>query len=83
MLTGETRSTHSNNGPNAAYFTIIPKSTDQVLNLSPTVRGRQLSARAMARPSLSTTLLDSFYNDMFTTERTNGPIIYFDCAAFM
>jgi hypothetical protein len=35
MLTGETQSTHSNNGPSAAYFTIIPKYTDQVLNLSP------------------------------------------------
>lgn len=83
MLKGETRSTHSNNGPSAVYYTIIPKQTDQVLNLSPHGKKPATNCQRHGTAQFIYNSLDCFHNDIFTTERTNGPIICFDCAAFI
>ena len=83
MLTRETQSTHGKTGLSAAYFTIIPKQTGQ--RLSPGLHGRRPATNRQrhGKAQFVHNSLESSYDGMFTKERTNGPIIYFDCAAFI
>jgi len=83
MLTGELRSTHSNSGPSAAYFNIIPKQTGQVSSPGPHGKRPATNCQRHGTAQFVHNSLDSFYNGMFTTEWTNGPVICVDYAAFI
>ena len=83
MLSWETRSTHINSGSGADYFNIIPKQTGQVLSPGPHGKSPATNCPRHGTAQFVHNSVDSFYNDMFTTEWTNGPIICVDYAAFI